>query len=176
MSKKRKVKELKPKIKEIKKEKEEVEESELEEEVEEPEIEVEEFKENLARVSSISVSPVLKSEQTLEKISGQIPTTFGEERKEGETKPYEEKSERLYETPSTRESEERKYEAPSPIGIPTEEKPSASERVETREQENLRRTLLKDKGTLGQERKEFEDIERREYLTEEEKKRKRYMM
>tara|TARA_Y100000034_G_scaffold66812_1_gene80648 strand:+ start:190 stop:696 length:507 start_codon:yes stop_codon:yes gene_type:complete len=154
---------------------EEVEESESEEKTNESEIEVEKFRETLGRTSSISVSPVLKSGETLEEISEPTQVTFNNEQGEEETKIYEGKSKRFYEASSTKKQEGREYKAPEPIGVPTKEK-SEGRRTEMMEQENLRRTLSNDRKTLGQGRKEFENIEGRKYFTEEEKKRRRYMM
>ncbi len=169
MSKNKKVEEFPSKT-------EEVEESESEEKTNESETEVEEFGEALEITSSISVSPVLKSGETLEEISEPIQVNFNDEQRKEETKIYEGKSERFYETSSTKKQEGREYKSPVPIGVPTEEKSEGRERTGTMEQENLRRTLSNDRRTLGQGRKEFENMEGRKYFTEEEKKRRRYMM
>ena len=171
MPKIKKVKKLPLRVKEIKKE----EESKLEEEVKESEVENEEFKETFTNFNPTTISPSIKPERTLEEISRQAPIKIPDSKeKKEETRLYDEKEKPLYEPSSPSDSsKERTYDSDSSSGMIREIK---NDFIINRENNSQRQDFSKVLNKQGkEERKNFENIQKREYDLEKDKRRK-YLM
>ena len=171
MPKIKKVKKLPLRVKEIKKE----EESKLEEEVKESEVENEEFKETFTNFNPTTISSSIKPERTLEEISRKAPIkTIDSKEKEEETRLYDEKEKPLYGPSSPSDSsKERTYDSDSSSSMIREIK---NDFIINRENNSQRQDFSKVLNKQGkEERKNFENIQKREYDLEKDKRRK-YLM